>query len=104
MRLLFTPLSGPAERRTPNGPGTLPLAARSTRIVAGHPEAFLEAFANIYTGCAELITAKLEGRDPDPDARLVPGVEDGARGVRFIAAAVEASPRGGVWTPLDLAL
>jgi len=86
------------------GPGAGEAAAKVSRIPPGHVEGYLEAFANIYTGCAELITAKLEGREPDPAARLVPSVEDGARGVRFITAAVESSSRGGVWTDLHLAL
>jgi predicted dehydrogenase len=86
------------------GPGAGEAAAKVTRIPPGHVEGYLEAFANIYTGCAELIAAKLEGREPDSDARLVPSVEDGARGVRFITAAVESSSRGAVWTDLHLAL
>ena len=86
------------------GPGAGEAAAKVTRIPPGHVEGYLEAFANIYTGCAELITARLEGREPDPAARLVPSVEDGARGVRFITAAVESSSRGAVWTDLELAL
>ena len=48
-QLSFKPLGAPAEIRTPNGPGTLPLARRSSRIVAGHPEGFHEGFANIYS-------------------------------------------------------
>ena len=46
--LTFKPLHGPSQNRTPNGPGTLPLSARSTRLVAGHPEGFPDGFANIY--------------------------------------------------------
>jgi len=86
------------------GPGAGEAAAKVSRIPPGHVEGYLEAFANIYSGCAELIAAKLEGREPDPDARLVPSVEDGARGVKFITAAVESSSRGGVWSDLQLEL
>ncbi|HYZ26005.1 MAG TPA: Gfo/Idh/MocA family oxidoreductase [Geminicoccaceae bacterium] len=86
------------------GAGASEAAAKVTRIPPGHVEGYLEAFANIYTGCAELVAAKLEAREPDPDARLVPSVEDGARGVKFITAAVESSSRGAVWTDLRLAL
>jgi predicted dehydrogenase len=86
------------------GPGAGEAAAKVSRIPSGHVEGYLEAFANIYSGCAELIAAKLEGREPDPDARLVPSVEDGARGVKFITAAVESSSRGAVWTDLQLEL
>jgi predicted dehydrogenase len=56
--LTFKPLHGPSQNRTPNGPGTLPLAAHSSRIVAGHPEGFHEGFANIYSDAAEAITAR----------------------------------------------
>jgi predicted dehydrogenase len=89
-------------RRAGHGAG--PAAAAVSRIPPGHVEGYLEAFANIYTGCAELIAAQMEGREPDAAARLVPSVEDGARGVRFITAAVESSSRGGVWTDLRLEL
>ena len=98
MRLLLNPLDRPAEWRTPNGPGTLPLAARSTRIVAGHPEAFLEAFANIYSDAAEAIAARRSGNIPDPLALYFPNAVDGAIGLRFVQAVISSSQAGGVWT------
>jgi predicted dehydrogenase len=98
------PFGQPPETITRAGHGAGPAAAAVSRIPSGHVEGYLEAFANIYTGCAELIAAKLEGREPDPSARLVPSVEDGARGVRFITAAIESGSRGGVWTDLRLDL
>jgi predicted dehydrogenase len=55
--LSFKPLGAPSQNRTPNGPGTLPLAARSSRIVAGHPEGFHEGFANLYSDAAEAIAS-----------------------------------------------
>lgn len=94
----FKPLSGPAQIRTPNGPGTLPLAARSTRIVAGHPEAFLEAFANVYSDAAEAIVARRTGTAPDPLAMHFPNADDGARGVGFVEAVIASSEAGGKWT------
>jgi predicted dehydrogenase len=102
--LRLFPLGQPPRTITRGGAGAGPDAAAVSRIPPGHVEGYLEAFANIYTGCAELITARLEGREPDPAARLVPSVEDGARGVKFITAAVESSSRGGVWTELSLEL
>jgi predicted dehydrogenase len=86
------------------GPGAGAAAAAVSRIPPGHCEGYLEAFANIYTGCAELIAAKIEGREPAEWARLVPSVEDGARGIAFITAAIESGSRGGVWTDLRLDL
>jgi predicted dehydrogenase len=97
-RLIFTPLHGPAETRTPNGPGTLPLATRSTRIVAGHPEAFLEAFANIYSDAAEAIAARRSGGTPDPLALHFPDVVDGAIGIGFVQSVIASSAAGGMWT------
>jgi predicted dehydrogenase len=86
------------------GHGAGAAAAAVSRIPPGHCEGYLEAFANIYTGCAELVAAKIEGREPAEWARLVPSVEDGARGVAFITAAIESGSRGGVWTDLRLDL
>ena len=94
----------PPQTITRAGHGAGPAAAAVSRIPPGHVEGYLEAFANIYTGCAELIAARIEGREPAEWARLVPSVEDGARGVAFISAALESSSRGGVWTDCRLDL
>ena len=56
--LTFKPLGAPQQFRTPNGPGTLPLAKRACRIVAGHPEGFHEGFANRYSDAAAVIAAR----------------------------------------------
>jgi predicted dehydrogenase len=98
------PFGQPPQTITRAGPGAGPAAAAVSRIPPGHVEGYLEAFANIYTGCAELIAARIEGREPGEAARLVPSVEDGARGVAFITAAIESGSRGGVWTDLRLDL
>jgi predicted dehydrogenase len=98
------PLGEPPRLVTRGGPGASEAAGRASRIPAGHPEGYLEAFANIYSDCAELIAARLEGRAPDPGATLVPTVEDGARGVKFITAAVDSSARGAVWVDARLSL
>jgi hypothetical protein len=96
--LQFKPLGAPAETRTPNGPGTLPLAARSSRIVAGHPEGFPDGFANIYSDASEVIAARRTGSAPDPLAMHFPNAEDGLRGVRFIERVLASSAGNGVWT------
>ena len=100
-RLSFKPLTGPAQVRTPNGPGTLPLAARSSRIVKGHPEGFPEAFANLYSDAAEAIAARLAGATPDPLALLFPNSRDGLLGVRFVAAVVRSSEANGAWVSVE---
>jgi predicted dehydrogenase len=96
-RLVFRPVEGPVRTFTPNGPDILPAAARASRIVAGHPEGFLEAFANLYSDAAEVIAARRSGRTPDPLALDFPNAVDGARGVAFVAAAVASSDAGGAW-------
>ena len=75
--LQFKPLDAPAQVRTPNGPGTLPLAARASRIVAGHPEGFHEAFANLYTNAADTMAAQRSGNTPDPLNQFFPNATDG---------------------------
>jgi len=99
--LHFKPQSGPAQIRTPNGPGTLPLAARSSRIVKGHPEGFPEAFANLYSDVAEAIAARRTQAQPDPLALFFPNAEDGLAGVRFVAAMMESATANGAWVVLD---
>jgi predicted dehydrogenase len=96
--LQFKPLGEPAQVRTPNGPGTLPLAARASRIVAGHPEGFHEAFANLYTDAANAIAARRSGTTPDPLSLHFPNATDGLQGIRFVAAAVASSNQQGAWT------
>jgi predicted dehydrogenase len=79
-----------------------PTAARLTRLPDGCPEGFLEGFANLYGDAAELIWARLEGRAPDPEALLVPGVRDGLAGMRFIGAVLASGRNNGAWTKLAL--
>ena len=96
--LTFKPLNGPSQNRTPNGPGTLPLSARSTRLVAGHPEGFPDGFANIYSDAAEAIAARRAGKQVDPLAMYFPNAWDGLLGVRFVNSVIESSEANGKWT------
>jgi predicted dehydrogenase len=100
-RLHFKSLGGPAEVRTPNGPGTLPLAARSSRIVKGHPGGFLEAFANLYSDAAEAIAARRAGAEPNPLALHFPNAMDGAKSLAFVDAAMASMAAGGAWTSVE---
>jgi len=95
--LTFKPLDGPSQNRTPNGPGTLPLAARASRIVAGHPEGFPEGFANIYSDAAEAIAARRAGKKPNPLALYFPNSLDGLLGVQFVHSVLESSNSNGKW-------
>lgn len=95
--LTFKPLHGPAQNRTPNGPGTLPLAARAGRMVAGHPEGFHESFANLYSDAAEAIAARRSGMQVDPLALYFPNSMDGVLGLRFVHSVIESSQTDGSW-------
>lgn len=83
------------ERRvlTRGSAGLHAAAADATRLPPGHPEGFIEAFANIYRGVAAAIRAGAHAGD-------FPTVEDGARGVRFVEAAVRSSAAAGRWEPM----
>ena len=71
--------------------------AAASRLPSGHPEGYLEAFANIYRAAIDDI--RRCARD-EPLQRQYPTVEDGLRGMRFIARAVESSQQGGQWLTL----
>jgi predicted dehydrogenase len=83
------------------GPGATPVAAHASRVPAGHPEGYLEAFAQLYTDMAEQISARLEKRPPHPASLLVPTVDDGVAGVRFISTVIDSSRRNAAWTALS---
>jgi len=72
-------------------------AKKFTRLPPGHPEAFIEAFANIYLEAARAIEA-VKGGDPIPANVDYPTVEDGVVGLQFIATAVQSAQNGGTWT------
>lgn len=97
-RLTFKPLGRPAEIRTPNGPGTLPLSAAASHIVAGHPEGFPDGFANIYRDAAEAAAARRAGTSPAPEAMTCPDEKDGLAGLKFVSAVLRSSDNGSAWT------
>jgi len=98
--LHFSPLGEQPRVLTRGGPGLGSTAQWATRIPAGHPEGYLEAFAQLYSDLAEQIIARLEARAPDPRALLVPGVEDGLQGVQFILAVLNSAQNGSAWTAM----
>ena len=98
--LWFTPFGEPKRLITRNGAGAGDAAARMTRIPPGHPEGYLEGFANIYSEAAEAILAFREGRKP-PEGVVYPTVHDGLKGVRFVDACVRSSARNAAWIRLD---
>jgi predicted dehydrogenase len=83
------------------GPGATPLAISAARIPSGHPEGYLEAFAQVYRDIADLIAAYDAKTPPQAGALLVPTAKDGLRGVQFVHAAVESSRRNAAWVDLN---
>jgi len=79
-----------------------PAAGRATRLPAGHPEAFIEAFANIYCNFADTLRAHLKSQEPDPLALDFPNVEDGVRGMAFIETVVKSSKSNDKWLKIPL--
>lgn len=96
--LWFTPFGKPRQLITRGGAGSGPAAGRVTRIPAGHPEGYLEGFANIYTEAAAAIRAMRKKNGRIPKDVLFPTVEDGLDGMRFIDACVKSSKKNSAWT------
>ena len=94
--LCHTPFGEPKRLLTRNGAGAGEAAARMSRIPPGHPEGYLEGFANIYSEAATAILAKRDGQAV-PDEVLYPTINDGLAGVTFVDACVRSSNRNGAW-------
>ncbi|MDR6388465.1 Gfo/Idh/MocA family protein [Paraburkholderia phenoliruptrix] len=94
--LWFTPLGGSAQRLT-RARVSGAAAAHATRVPAGHPEGYLEAFAQLYRDAALQIEALNEGRALPAESRLLTTVEDGVAGLRFIDAVLASSAANGQW-------
>lgn len=95
--LTYNEYGKPPQTITRGGPGANDVAAYGTRMPAGHPEGYIEGFANLYSNAAEQIWAKIEGRVPDAKALDTPTVEDGLIGLKFISACIESSKQDGRW-------
>ncbi len=85
----------PAEVRTRGLPSLHALSRRASRLPPGHPEAFFEAFANLYADFAELVAARRTGIAADPLATHIPTIDDGVEGLAFIEACLASAERGG---------
>ena len=77
-------------------------ATHNCRTPGGHPEGYLEAFANIYRNFALTLNCKLEGTTPTPEMLDFPSIEDGLRGMAFIDSVVNSSQSDKKWTPYIL--
>ena len=97
--LWYTPFGEPKRLITRGGAGSGPAAGRVTRVPPGHPEGYLEGFANVYSEVARAIKAKRAGKKRDKDVAF-PGIADGVAGMAFIEACVKSSEKNGKWTKL----
>ncbi|MBL8905914.1 MAG: Gfo/Idh/MocA family oxidoreductase [Rhizobiales bacterium] len=95
--LWFTPFGEPKRLITRGGAGSIAAAGRVTRVPPGHPEGYLEGFANIYTEVARAIQARKERRKLEAEVQF-PGIADGVAGMAFIEACVKSSERNARWT------
>ncbi|MEP4421678.1 MAG: Gfo/Idh/MocA family oxidoreductase [Nitratireductor sp.] len=98
--LWFTPFGAPKRLITRNGAGAGEAAGRLSRVPPGHPEGYLEGFANIYAEAARAIRAARRTGGTVDDAVVYPSVEDGVEGVAFVEACVRSSQQNGAWTTL----
>jgi predicted dehydrogenase len=97
--LWYTPFGQPKQLITRGGAGSLPAAGRVTPVPPGHPEGYLEGFANIYAEAARAIRAARTGAKVPADV-IYPTVQDGLEGVAFVEACVKSSRKNGAWTAL----
>jgi len=97
--MFFAPLGEPIRILTRGGPGSGPADARVTRVPSGHPEGYLEGFANIYTDIALAIKAARSGAAA-PEGVVFPTIDDGVKGMAFIEAAVKSSKANAAWVRL----
>ena len=97
--LWFTPYGEPKRLITRNGSGAGEAAGRLSRVPPGHPEGYLEGFANIYSEAATAIEAFRDGVQAGASV-IYPTVHDGLNGVKFVAACVQSSARNAAWVAL----
>lgn len=86
--------------RDPNAPFMTEVAAASCRLPSGHPEAFFEAFANIYRAAYDDICLRISGKKFETTDTLYPNIYDGVEGMYFIQQSVASSNDNGGWLPL----
>jgi predicted dehydrogenase len=86
--------------RDPNAPYTLPLAKASCRLPSGHPEAFFEAFANVYRAAFDAMELAGTGKPFERVNTIYPNICDGVEGMYFIEQSVASSKADGAWLPL----
>jgi predicted dehydrogenase len=98
--LWFTPLGEPKRVIRRNGAGSNAAAQAVSRVPSGHPEGYLEGFANLYSAAADAIRAVQGGAARADVMGLLPGIDDGLAGMRFISACVTSSSKNAAWVQL----
>ena len=96
--LLVKWLDRPTEIYRTGGAYTSAAARHNTRVPAGHPEGYLEAFANIYRNFAHTLQAEAAGEKPAAEALDFPGIADGLRGMAFIETVIASGKSAQKWT------
>ncbi|WP_233268759.1 Gfo/Idh/MocA family protein [Mucilaginibacter lacusdianchii] len=95
-------LDKPVEIWRTGGGYTSSFASHNTRTPAGHPEGYLEAFANLYRNFALSVKADLEGKQAEPEWLDYPGVEEGVRGMAFIENVIASGKSEQKWTTFNI--
>ena len=91
----------PMEVLRTNNSYVSPISAYNSRVPAGHPEGYLEAFANLYRNFATALRALIEGKQPTPESLDFPSAEEGVRGMLFIETIVSTGEKGEKWLKLE---
>jgi hypothetical protein len=86
--------------RDPNAPFMNASGKAACRLPSGHPEAFFEAFANIYASAFDAMVARAEGKKLERRDTVYPNVYDGVEGMYFIQQCVASSQQNGAWLPM----
>lgn len=92
----------PSEQWRTGGAYTGSFATHNTRTPAGHPEGYLEAFANLYRNFAQTLKAKANGEEPTAEQLDYPGIQEGIRGMAFIENVIASGKSEQKWTPFKI--
>lgn len=97
--LLYKPLEGPTQQYRAGTGYLTESVQKNTRLPSGHPEGYIEAFANIYNGFAEAVRDHISGKFKGIDAYDFPSITEGVRGMAFVETMIASSKSKEKWTP-----